>query len=119
MKIRPLLTGIASYVPGLYKFSSTARGTGGTNSARYCYSVWLRHLFMAKLNGLTTHPDVIAELGPGDSLGIGLAALLSGANKYYAFDAVQYATNKRNFEIFYELVPESCTQLTANECGAL
>lgn len=108
VKIRPLLTGIASYVPGLYKFSSRAKSSGGaacgTNSARYCYSVWLRHLVMIYNNGLTTHPDVIAELGPGDSLGIGLAALLSGANKYYAFDAVQYFTNKRNIEIFYELV---------------
>ena len=28
------------------------KGTGGTNSARYCYSIWLRPLVMAKKNGL-------------------------------------------------------------------
>lgn len=98
----PVLTGIATYIPGLFKFAS--KGTGGTTSARYCYSVWLRHLTMAYKNGLSTQPDAIAELGPGDSLGIGLAALLSGANKYYAFDVVEHASNKGNIEIFDELV---------------
>ena len=98
----PVLTGIATYIPGLFKFASN--GTGGTTSARYCYSVWLRHLTMAYKNGLSTQPDAIAELGPGDSLGIGLAALLSGANQYYAFDVVEHASNKRNIEIFDDLV---------------
>ena len=60
MKIRTLLGGIASYIPGLYEHFS--RGTGGTISARNCYSVWLRHLVMAYKNGLSTQPDTIAEL---------------------------------------------------------
>jgi len=71
MKIRTLLGGIASYIPELYALFS--RGTGGTISARYCYGVWLRHLVMAHENGLSIQPDTIIELGPGDSLGIGLA----------------------------------------------
>lgn len=103
MKIRPLLAGIATYIPGVYE-RLVSMGTGGTISARYCYSVWLRHLVMAHKNGLSTQPDAVAELGPGDSLGIGLAALISGADKYYAFDVVEYASNKRNIEIFDELV---------------
>jgi SAM-dependent methyltransferase len=49
-------------------------------------------------------PTVIAEMGPGDSFGIGLAALLSGVDKYYAFDVVEYADNKRNLEILEELI---------------
>lgn len=102
MNIKPLLKGIATYIPGLFKLAS--KGTGGTITARYCYSVWLRHLTMAYKNGLSTQPDAIAELGPGDSLGIGLAALISGANNYYAFDIVEYASNKRNIEIFDELI---------------
>lgn len=100
-KHRLVLRGIATYVPGLSKFTS---GGGGTSSARYCYSVWLRHLSMIHKNGLITRPDVIAELGPGDSLGIGLAALISGANKYYAFEVVEHTINKRNIEILDELV---------------
>jgi SAM-dependent methyltransferase len=101
VKIKPLLKGMISYFPLLNELVS--KGTGGTVSARYCYSVWLRHLTMAYENGLSTIPDVIAEIGPGDSLGIGLAALISGANKYYAFDVVEYADNKKNLEILEEL----------------
>jgi hypothetical protein len=59
---------------------------------------------IAHKNGLTNVPDVIAEIGPGNSIGVGLAALISGANKYYALDVVEYATTKRNVEIFDELV---------------
>jgi hypothetical protein len=97
-----LLMGVATYIPALSRVLS--EGTGGTISARYCYSVWLRHLTMAYENGLSAHPDILAELGPGDSLGIGLAALLSGANKYYSLDVVEHAGNKSNMEIFDELV---------------
>ncbi len=49
-------------------------------------------------------PRVVAELGPGDSIGIGLAALTSGAEKYFAMDVVSYATLPRNLSIFEELV---------------
>lgn len=44
---------------------------------------------MAYKNGLPVHPDTVAGLGPGDSLGFGLAALISGADKYFAFDVVE------------------------------
>ncbi|MBM4372890.1 MAG: hypothetical protein FJ098_14650, partial [Deltaproteobacteria bacterium] len=79
--LRQLLWGIATFVPGV-RFLDR-RGTGGTGSARYCYSVWLRHLVLAKDRGLLDQvPATVAELGPGDSIGIGLAALLSGATAY-------------------------------------
>jgi len=59
---------------------------------------------MVHNNGLSTEPKVIAELGPGDSLGIGLAGLLCGADKYYALDVVKYANTQVNLDIFEELV---------------
>jgi len=59
---------------------------------------------MAYRNGLSTQPEAVTELGPGDSLGIGLASMISGVNKYYAFDVVEYASNKENIKIFDELV---------------
>jgi SAM-dependent methyltransferase len=79
-------------------------GTGGTNSPRYCYSVWLRHLMMAAAAGLDTDPQTIAELGPGDSIGAGLAGLLCGAERYSALDVVQHANPVSNVVIFDELV---------------
>lgn len=78
-------------------------GTGGTVSAQYCYSVYLRHLVTAARHGLATDPGVVVELGPGDSLGIGLMALLTGAEQYYALDAVRHAATETNLMIFDEL----------------
>jgi hypothetical protein len=102
MKIKPLFKGLATYVPGAFRFRS--KTAGGTQSARYCYSVWLRHLVSAQNSGLNTNPEIVAELGPGDSIGIGLAALLSGAKTYFAFDVVAYAASDKNLEIFDRLV---------------
>lgn len=105
-KISPfieLTRGLISYLPGFNHPIFTQ--TGGTNSARYCYSVWLRHLVMAEENGLLEQmPKIVAELGPGDSLGMGLCALLTGTEKYYAFDVVRYANPSKNLAIFEELV---------------
>jgi len=98
-----LLRGLISHVPGGNAPFFTR--TGGTDSARYCYSVWMRHLILARESGaLHEIPKIIAELGPGDSLGMGLCALLSGAEMYFAFDVVKYANPEKNLEIFGELV---------------
>lgn len=102
VKLTALLKGLASYVPGARRYFCS--GSGGTVSARYCYAVWMRHLVKAWQTGLITRLDKIAELGPGDSLGIGLCALLCGAKEYYALDAKPHASLERNNEIFDELV---------------
>lgn len=102
MKLKSLALGLASYIPGAGGLRATR--TGGTDSARYCYSAWLRHLVMARDHGMNTAPRVIAELGPGDSLGIGLAALLSGADRYFAFDVIAHAQLENNLQIFETLV---------------
>lgn len=100
---KAVLSGIATHVPmGMRRFGR--RGTGGSISARYCYSVWLRHLVHAEAKGLNVAPTVIAELGPGDSLGVGLCALLCGAEQYFAFDVVKFASLERNLSILDGLV---------------
>ena len=75
--LKQMAIGMATWLPG--RANLWVGATGGTVSARYCYGVWLRHMKMAREAGLDTNPRVVAELGPGDSLGIGLAALLAGA----------------------------------------
>ena len=102
MGYRQVIRGLATYIPGIAPLLK--RGSGGTRVARYCYSIWLRHLVMARVNGLNPFPRAVAELGPGDSLGIGLAALLSGGERYFAFDVVATATAKRNLKVFDQLV---------------
>ncbi len=99
---RELGVGLASYLPPLRR--RIGRTTGGTTTARYCYAVWLRHLCLAHASGLPTDERVVAELGPGDSLGVGLAALLSGAQTYYALDTVPYRDAARDLAIYDDLV---------------
>jgi SAM-dependent methyltransferase len=64
----------------------------------------MRHLVAANNNGFRGIPHTIAELGPGDSIGLGLAALLSGCERYYALDVYKYWDAQRNILIFDELV---------------
>ncbi len=97
-----LAYGILTYVPGVSRLFRG--GAGRTLSARYCYTVWMRHFLLGVQQGLTASPKVVAELGPGNSLGVGLAALLSGSDRYLAFDVAHDASPERNLKIFDELV---------------
>jgi hypothetical protein len=64
----------------------------------------MRHIVQLFNNGMTKIPLRVAEFGPGDSLGIGLCAILAGSNEYYALDVVEHANGIRNLKIFDELV---------------
>jgi hypothetical protein len=95
MITKALVKGLLTYLPGVLRFAPR-KGTGGTDSAVYCYAVWLKHLALLGGCGMRSVPDAVGELGPGDSIGVGLAALLSGASHYVALDVVRYASNERN-----------------------
>lgn len=99
-----LIYGISTFIPGFYKIRSKFKGSGGTYSSRYCYAVWFRHLISIYNKTNIRKFDTIAEIGPGDSIGVGLLALILGVKKYYAFDVVKFANIKKNLKIFYELV---------------
>jgi hypothetical protein len=102
--IKAILEGGLSLLPGYGRLFH--RGTGGTDSARYCYSVWLRHLVMMQKFRRNAGGclGAVVELGPGDSVGAGLAALLSGASCYIAVDVVRHANAQQNIRVFEELV---------------
>jgi len=103
MKIRPLVKGLLTFIPGMQRVLP-GRGTGGTDSAYYSYGVWLKHLTLLWENGMRSIPKTLAELGPGDSLGTGLAAMLCGVNNYFALDVVRHSSTEINVKIFDELV---------------
>lgn len=69
-------------------------------SARYCYAVWLRHLVTLAHHGIE-RPGEVAELGPGRSLGVGMAAVLSGTHRYTGLDA--FRLRERDTAIATEL----------------
>jgi hypothetical protein len=79
--------GLKSYLP----VGKTYTGTGGSDSARYCYAAWLRHLASFSDVAPELRPRVAAEMGPGDSLGLGIAALLSGVERYAALDVLAWS----------------------------
>jgi SAM-dependent methyltransferase len=100
----PIVRGLASYV--LPDRILKRPGSGGSISSEYCYSVWLRHLYYLMDKKLFAEPGEIrsiAEIGPGDSLGIGLSALYTGASRYYAFDVIEHTSLDRNLQINEEL----------------
>ena len=78
-----IVKGLASKIPGM---SRRLKG-GHAPSASYGYDVWMKHLWHLWKNGLRKVPETVVELGPGQSLGVGLAALLSGASGYYGLDS--------------------------------
>lgn len=101
----PLIRGIASYI--LPKKIFVRPGSGGSFSSAYCYSVWLRHLVQLKNAGLINDIESIkniAEIGPGDSLGMGLAAMYTGADNYFAFDVIRHTNMANNKKINNELL---------------
>jgi len=103
-KLRHIAKGTLTWVPALNRLRLKKVSTGGTNSARYCYAVWLRHLVMLNYQGFKINGTHIGELGPGDSIDTGLAALLSGAASYVGLDVFPFSVNANLDLILDELV---------------
>jgi len=103
-RIKPLAKGMLSFVfPNLRTVHGYSNSLG-TLSADSCYSIFLRHVSLLHNVGLQAVPKVVAELGPGSSLGTGFAALMAGAEKYYALDLVDFSDLTSNLAIFDQLV---------------
>ena len=100
-KQKALIKAFVKKIPGINYFRNLK--TRGSNESKYCYSVWLRHLVLLSKYSHNA-PKVIAELGPGDSIGVCLAALLSGTEKIYAFDVNNTINIEENLKIFDELI---------------
>ena len=86
--IRLVAGGLKSFIPSINR----STGTGGTIDPRYCYGIWLRHIRMIARAGLDLKRETVVEIGPGDSVGTGFAALLTTATRYIALDVVPHAT---------------------------
>jgi hypothetical protein len=104
MRLGPVARGLLSYVPALDGILPSKTG-GHTDSASYCYGVWMKHLTLLHANGFPAIPETIAELGPGESLGVGLCGLLSGADHYVGLDVIAHSNPARNRAILNDLIP--------------
>lgn len=106
MELLPLAKGFARAT--VLRLRTRRRGSphaaGGNISARYCYSVWMRHLIIARETAGSGIPKRVLELGPGLSLGTGFCARLSGVNEYIALDAYRDADVRHSLSLLPDLV---------------
>jgi hypothetical protein len=93
--------GVMTFVPFFKRWSNSKAGS--YVGARYFYSVWLRHLVSVASIRPGFSFEVVAELGPGDALGIGICALLSGSKQYVGLDQIPFGLNSDNFLLLDEL----------------
>lgn len=103
MLAKSLVKGLLTHVPGVEPLLRQ-RTAGDCQSAAYAYGIWMKHLTLLWANGLREIPGTVAELGPGDSLGVGLAAILCGARRYFALDVNEYTQPAANLRMLDELV---------------
>lgn len=101
IKTTSVVKGIASFLLPAARNSHTP---GGTIAAEHCYSAFFRHYRHLEAAGVAGVPAVVAELGPGNSLGMGFCALLAGARRYHALDVMDHTDPDTDLAIFDRLV---------------
>lgn len=92
----PLAMGALILVPGVYRTLAN-RKQYGTIDPDYRHAARTRHRLRARRHAQPL--GCLAELGPGASLGIGLAALLCAAMSDVALELVEMADTQRNRSI--------------------
>lgn len=101
-RLKPLLGGLATRM-----MPSLAAAMGRRNqprvTAEYYYTVWLRHVCTAAHFQRWNAPQTVLEIGPGKALGTGMAALLSGVQKYIAYDATPLLQQKFEEQMWHDL----------------
>jgi hypothetical protein len=100
---KSILRGAASYIRWL-EIQKPTTGSNIHNNARYCYGVWFRHLKLFQKYNDGKMPSIIAHIGPGDSLGVEISALLSGIDECISLDISRYWDVTTNMTVYNDLV---------------
>ena len=79
-------------------------GVDGTFSAAGSYALFMRYIIALDGQGRSFVDKNVLEYGPGASLGLGFAALICGARRYYSYDLIDHTDPIRNLAVFDELL---------------
>lgn len=104
LRLKTLIGGLTSHVPPLFDLLR-AKNEGASRDPAYCYGVWTSHWHACRAAGMETTPATVLELGPGGSVGVGLCALLCGAERAWALDVDALADVAGNLQVLDGLVP--------------
>src|SRR6516225_1469159 len=104
MRLKPFIKGAASFVLPPLRTTGHKVERCSSEDPDFCYSIFLRHYSYAASYFISPIPEIVAELGPGSSLGVGLCALTFGAQIYYALDFVDHTDATRNLRVFETLL---------------
>jgi hypothetical protein len=104
--IKQLVFGVISFVPFANKLYKRVIGESSysNSNSRFCYSMWLRILVTMHESKLETRLTNIAEIGNSSSLGVGLAALLTGVETYTSLEVIKSGNIVKNLKMFEELI---------------
>lgn len=104
--VKAILKGMVTFIPGvsyLLKKKKTKSKHSASN-AEFCYSLWLSILVYFNENGIKPNLKRIGEIGSGGSIGIGICALLTGSEKYYALEIENVYDKENNLKLLDEIV---------------
>lgn len=116
-KLKFALQGVATYLPPTvsqflpshqpqFTGLGVRKNPGPEQVARSCYTSWMRTLVASRELGTSLVDSIghVGEIGPGDTLGVGFAMILSGVKHYSAFDVVPTVYNFENEAILEEMI---------------
>ena len=106
IKYKQIIVGILSNINFIWYFIKLFyyKNTGGSNNSIYCYLVWLKHDYYLNENNIEIYNKDICEIGPGDSIGVGICALILGAKSYTGLDVISYNESKLLIQIFDDII---------------
>lgn len=103
IRLKPLFGGLATRI-----IPSLAEAMGRRNqprvTAQYHFEVWMRHVCTAAYFQCWNAPKTVLEIGPGSTMGTGIAALLSGLQQYIAIETGPIPKRNIDDQMFAELV---------------
>lgn len=98
MRYKSIIKGALSKF--IKRFRHSDNGTNGTFNAEGSYAIFMRYVIALARAGESFDMAAVVEFGPGASFGVGIAALLVGARKYYPIDLVDHTDVERNLAVF-------------------